>query len=268
MSKHPIAEQRLVVRAPGTDNVLVARNVPLGDDRTIGLRMDLYRPAGAPDARLPAVVFVTGYSDTGSEKVLGCRLKDMASYVDWGRLVASAGMTAITYENEDPFRDANVLLRHIRDNAARLRVDEARIALWSCSGNVPTALALLQENRAHEERGIRCAALCYGYMLDGEGRDDVARAAQRWGFVVPNTPPALDSLARVPMLVVRAGRDDMPGLNESIDRFVAEALRANLPVTVVNQCTGPHGFDIFDATHDSRRAIRQIVGFLSMHLLE
>jgi len=69
------------------------------------------------------------------------------------------------------------------------------------------------------------------------------------------------------MLVVKAGRDEMPGLNESIDRFVARALPANLPVTVVNQPTGPHGFDIFDATDQSRTVIRQIPGFLSVHLL-
>jgi hypothetical protein len=42
----------------------------------------------------------------------------------------------------------------------------------------------------------------------------------------------MTDLPNVAMLIVRAGRDQMPGLNVSIDQFVAKALELNLPVTV------------------------------------
>jgi len=35
------------------------------------------------------------------------------------------------------------------------------------------------------QSGIACAALCCGYMLDGNGYDDVARAAAQFGFANP-----------------------------------------------------------------------------------
>ena len=263
MTKNPITEQRLVLRVPGTDDVVVDRDVPFGGGASGNLRMDIYRPSAEETAPLPVLVFVTGYSDAGGRKLLGCALKDMASYMDWARLVASFGIAAITYENEEPVRDVHLLLRHIEQNAGPLNIDTARIGLWACSGNVPNALALLQ----HDEP-FKCAALCYGYMLDTAGSDDVARAAAQWGFVNPAAAMAPDRLARTPMLIVRAGRDDTPDLNASIDRFVARAVQENLAVTLVNHPDGPHAFDILDDSAESRTAIRQVVAFLGANLLE
>jgi len=264
MSKHPIAERRLVVITPAMETVVVQRDTPFGGEASPHLRMDIYRPSEDAAAPLPVVIFVTGYSDVGSRQMLGCKLKDMASYVDWARLIASSGMIAITYENEEPVRDLRLLLRHIRANAVSLGIDPARIGVWSCSGNVPNALALLQQ----PDEPIRCAALCYGYMLDTDGSDDVASAAEKFGFAAPAVRIDPEPFRRLPMLVVRAGLDEMPGLNQSIDRFTAQALGANLPVTVVNHATGPHAFDILDSTEESRMTVLQILQFLTLNLLE
>jgi hypothetical protein len=67
-------------------------------------------------------------------------------------------------------------------------------------------------------------------------------------------------------MVVRAGQDAVPGVNVSIDHFVASALARNLPVTVVNHTTAPHSFDLLDDTEASREVIRQILAFLRIHL--
>jgi acetyl esterase/lipase len=69
------------------------------------------------------------------------------------------------------------------------------------------------------------------------------------------------------MFIARAGRDEMPHLNDSIDRFVEKALEANLPITLVNHPEGPHAFDLFDDSEASRNVIEQLLGFLRLHLV-
>ena len=54
----------------------------------------------------------------------------------------------------------------------------------------------------------------------------------------------------------------MPGLNATIDRFVAEALRLNLPLTLVNRATAPHAFDLVDETDISSETVKRMLGFL------
>lgn len=262
MTRHPITEQRLALRTAGMGRVRVDRDIPFGRNAR-GLAMDVYRPPGAAARPGPAVLFVTGYSDVGGRALLGCNLKDWAAYTDWARLVASSGMIAITYTNADPVRDARELLRHVEANAEVLGIDAARLGVWSCSGNVPTALALLQERD-----DFRCAVLCYGYLADLPGHDEVARACERFGFV--NATAGIDASrsSGVPLLVVRAGRDEMPGLNASLDRFVAHALAANLPVSLVNHPDGPHAFDVSNETEGTRGVIRQILAYLRAGLVE
>ena len=67
-------------------------------------------------------------------------------------------------------------------------------------------------------------------------------------------------------MVVRAGQDAVPGVNASIDQFVAAALARNLPVTATNHPTAPHSFDLLDDTEASREVIRQVLAFLRFHL--
>lgn len=62
-------------------------------------------------------------------------------------------------------------------------------------------------------------------------------------------------------MLVRAGQDAVPGVNTSIDHFVAAALARNLPVTVMNHPMAPHSFDLLDDTGASREVIRQILAF-------
>jgi hypothetical protein len=237
----------------------VLRDLPYGSAAPLQ-RMDVYRPSGAHEASVPAVILVTGYSDVGSRKMVGCSLKEMASYIGWARLIASAGMIAIAYETEEPVRDTKALFAHIESHSASVGIDPSRLGVWSCSGNVPNALAVLQTEN------VACAALCYGYMLDEDGFDEVAKAAAQFGFATGAPAPTLDALRDVAMLVVRAGRDETPGLNASLDRYVARALAENAYVSVLNQPDGQHAFDLLDDTDRSRSAIRQILGFLSTHL--
>jgi hypothetical protein len=159
----------------------------------------------------------------------------------------------------------HAVLDHVRQHATSLNVDEHRIGIWACSGHVPNALSLLMQDAPGS---LKCAALCYGYMLDLDGSAGVAKAAAQWGFVTPSAGRSVDDLRRdVPLFLARAGQDQQPGLNDAFDRFVARALGRNLPLTCVNHPTGPHAFDLFEDSETSRDIIGRILAFLRFHLL-
>lgn len=266
VQKDHISKKTVVYEMPGTDGVTVHKDVEYGVVNDDALTMDIYYP---PDyqcgARVPAVVIVTGYPDSGFHSVLGCKFKEMGSSKSWGRLIAASGIVAITYSNRKPVEDLDALLDHIRFNAASLGVDESRIGLWASSGNVPLALSVLMREA---RECMKCAVLCYGYTLDLEVANGVAEASRRWGFVNPCAGKSVDDLPKdIPLFIARAGKDEMPHLNETLDQFLFKALTCNLPVTCVNHPTGPHAFDLFDDGEISCEIIRQILAFMRFHLL-
>lgn len=56
-------------------------------------------------------------------------------------------------------------------------------------------------------------------------------------------------------------------MNDSIDRFVNEAVVGNIPLTFVNHPTGVHGFDNKESEAErSREIIREALAFLRTHL--
>jgi hypothetical protein len=57
-----------------------------------------------------------------------------------------------------------------------------------------------------------------------------------------------------------------PGLNDALDRFVAEGLKRGLPLTLVNHPSGPHAFDLFDDSEMSRQAVAQAIDFLRIRI--
>jgi hypothetical protein len=262
---HAITRKPVLYEMPGMDAVRVCRDVEYRTTDAGALTMDIYYP---PDteraARVPAVIFVAGYPGDGVERMLGCKFKEMASSISWGRLTAASGLAAIVYTNREPEADLYALLQHVRQNAAALGIDETRIGIWACSGNVPLALAVLM--RADDD--LKCAVLCYGITLDLDAATDVAEAAGQWGFANPCAGKSVDDLPKhIPLFIVRAGQDEIPHLNETMDRFMAGALSCNLPVTLVNHPAAPHSFDLFYDSETTREIIQQILTFMRFHLL-
>jgi hypothetical protein len=257
-----LTAKKVVYALPGMDAVKLQRDVEYQVTEAGALTLDLYAPPDWKEGeRRPAVIFVSGYSDQAAEKLLGCRLKDMGAYISWAQLVAASGLVGVTYSTREPVADLEALLRYLRQHAAALGIDENRLGVWSCSGNVPVALSFLMREP------FQCAALCYGIMLDPEGSIGLAEAAAYFGFVNPCVGKSVDDLPpELPLLLVRAGHDETPRLNETLDHFVAAALARNLPVTLANHATAPHAFDILDASELSREMIRRILAFLRFHL--
>jgi hypothetical protein len=112
-----------------------------------------------------------------------------------------------------------------------------------------------------------CAVFGYGCLLDLDEATSVADAARQFGFANPGAGRTMADLRRdVPILITRAGRDQFPAMNASIDAFMRQGLVDNLPITLVNHAEGPHAFDLFDDSRASRDIVRQTLRFLRQHL--
>jgi len=258
---HEISKKKVVYETPEMNDVIVRRDIEI---RT-AVQLDLYYPPDWPNnGPRPAVIIVAGYPDPGFQAALGCRYKEMQSTISWARLIATVGMVAVTYTTAEPATDAHAVFQAVRQNAATLGLDDRRMGVCACSGHVPVALSLLMHDA---DTHLKCAALCYGYMLDLDGATGVSEVARKVGFANPCAGRSVADLRRdTPLFVVRAGRDELPHLNETLDRFVAAALACNLPITIANHAGAPHAFDLFHDSETSREIIRQILAFLKFHL--
>ena len=155
--------------------------------------------------------------------------------------------------------DAEDVLNFVREHAADLRVDRERIGICAFSGNGPTALSLLVGPATQ----LQFAVMCNTYMLDLEGDTTVADMAARIGFAAPNSGRSVCDLDQdMPIFLVRSGRDETPGLNQSLDRFAEQAIESNLPLRLVNLPHAPHGFDTLHDTEESKTTIQEILTFM------
>jgi hypothetical protein len=174
------------------------------------------------------------------------------------------GLAAIAATNEDPAADLLAGFEAVSRLGEDLGVDPSRAGIFATSGHVPTAFSALMRDFPFD---VSAAAFAYGYTLDLDGSDAVARAAASFRFANPCGGRSLDALRTgVPLLLVRAGCDEMPGLNASLDAFAAGAWERDLPLTVVNHPEAPHAFDLFHDVARSRTIIEEIVRFLATAL--
>jgi hypothetical protein len=259
-----IFTRRVCLQLDGMDAATIRRDLAYGstDD---GLRFDLYYPPHETGAgRWPAVIVACGYPGKMEPPRTTLTYKEIGWTISMCQLIAMSGMAAIAYTNREPVGDLHTLIAHVHADAASLRIAPARIGILAVSGNVPTALTTIMTDAV---RPPACAVFGYGCLLDLDGASDVADTAQQFGFANPNAGRTLANLRRdVPVLITRAGRDQFPGMNASIDRFIPRALVENLPITFVNHADGAHAFDLFEDSRESRDVVRQTLRFLQQHL--
>lgn len=250
-----IAKKRVRYQLPGMDDLPVRRDIRYGATSGHALPMDIYYPRD-PDPRPPVVVVAFGYPDPEGG------IRQFGPYTSWAQLVAASGMAMVLYGSQAPAEDIYEVLRHLRRDADALGVDAARIGLFSASGNVPVALSTLMG-----DPDIRCAALLCGYTMDADGATAVADASREYGFVDACAGKSVDDLPTdVPMLFVRAGRDQAAGLNAALDKVVARSIARNLPLTLINHAEGAHSFDCDEDSSITREVVRQVLAFLAFHL--
>jgi acetyl esterase/lipase len=264
-----MARMRVVYTLPGMEAVAVQKNVvykEAGDPPT-PLHLDVYAPPGLEKGeRRPAVLFIHG----GPVPAPG--IKEWGVFVSHGQLAAASGMVGITFHHRffspelapEADKDVADLVAYVRKNAGDLGVDRERIALWAFSGGGPFLARWIAEPPEYVRALVAYYAVLdirepLGGHPDKLSRDTRARLSPVAQLAASTRP--------VPMLIARAGQDD-PRLNATLDAFVAEALKQNLPFEVLNHPDGRHGFDILDDDARSREILARTLAFLKANLGE
>jgi len=258
---------RVVYTLPGMETAAVQRNVvyKTAGEPEAPLHMDVYAPAGVDKGeRRPAVVFVHG----GPVPRAGA--KDMGVFVSYGQLAAASGFAGITFNHRfyspdlaaQADDDVADLVAYVRKNAADLGVDRDRIAVWAFSGG-----GLFLARWIGEPPAYLRALVSYYAVLDirepPPGQPDKLSSDVRARL----SPVArlATSTRPVPLLIARAGQDN-PYINTTVNAFVAEALKQNLPFELLNHPDGRHGFDILDDDARSREIVARTLAFLKGNL--
>jgi dienelactone hydrolase len=165
---------------------------------------------------------------------------------------------------QDVNKDIDDLVKYVISNADNLGIDKNKIAIWSFSGGVPfgmyTGLSGFFDY-------IKCIISYYGFgdfnsvgqffsiNLDAEIMEkfSLSTLVQKNASLVP------------PLLIARAGLDNKL-LNESIDKFIIEALQNNVSIDVLNHSAGQHAFDLFNNNDRTYEIINKSLDFLKLHL--
>lgn len=257
----------VVVALPGMDAVDYTPNLRYAADDDPSLLLDVYRPPGAsPGERLPAVLFIHGGTDTRT------RPKDWGVFQSWGRLAAVSGLVGVTFTHRLGFPETRVregaadvaaALRYVSTHAARFGIDPDRVCLFAFSAGGP----MLAPYMAGAPPAIRCLVGYYPFMdirqTEHHGQSETEETRDTYSNILRVGDPG----RKTPLLLARAGRDEIPTLLDSIDRFTAAALAADYPLTLANHPQAPHGFDNEVDDARSREIVLETLSFLKHHLL-
>jgi hypothetical protein len=261
-------ELSVVYKVPGMENVIIKKDLEYFAEQGTVLTVDMYYPPGFKfETNLPAVLVVFGYSNEAAKKLVGTRLKDWSWYRSWGKLIAASGMIALIYETDSPETDLNFLLQFLQDRADEFCVDRYRLGIYSCSANVPTALVNCMDKT---KKYFRCAAFYYGFFLmtDQKNIQEIESLSEKMGFSTPKLNAELKLRDDLPLLIVRAGLDNVPHLNNTIDQFISKAVSQNLQINFINYAKGQHGFDAYDDNDLSREIIKKTIDFWKFYLFK
>jgi acetyl esterase/lipase len=170
-------------------------------------------------------------------------------FAAYGELAAACALVGVMFNHrlyaltdyERAQSDVAAAIDYVREHAAELNVDADRIALWYFSGGGPLMTALLRDRAEY----VRCLLGFYAYLSPAEH--------------------VRNKVSGLPIFIARAGLDQ-PAINQSIERFVQEALAGNAQLDLMNRPTGRHGFDILDDNDRSREIIARAVAFAQVHV--
>lgn len=258
----------VVYRVAGMDKVKVKSDLKYTDVNNPNLLMDIYSPPNlAKGEKRPAVIFIHG--SAGAEAAP----KNWGVYTSWGRLVGASGLIGVNFTHrltgrktslEDAASDLAASINYVRANADSLNIDKDRICLAAYSGGG----VLLAPAMRDKPEYVRCLVGFYAFMdISQSGNlftlNESKENLQKFSSINYLTKDG-DKIA--PIFIARAGRDQIPTLADSIDRFIREALAKNVALTVANHPNGVHGFDNQTDDERSREIIQSAIAFMKSHL--
>ena len=225
-------------------------------------------PNPLPSTPPPVVLFIHG--SVGAQY----QPKNWGIFQSWGRLIAAARMVAVSFTHRlgypnplfgEAAADHRAALAFVRANAGSWGADADRLAMMAWSGGGPLLSAGLREKPPF----LRCLLAFYA-LLDARSYPPFADHESR--EALESFSPVLclqnGGSAIPPVFIARAGQDELPPVNDSIDRFFSRALAVNAAVALMNHPRGEHGFDNQNDDSRTREIIRAAIAFLEAHLLE
>ena len=220
-------EPRFLYPPPAAGSVSVSRDVQYGTAAGASLLMDVYKPAGKSGTPHPALIFFNTASGPQRSNAFSS---------GWAQAAASNGIVGIVPDlrQGSQSQDFALLVAHLTARAADHGLDREAIAVYAGSGNVFTALPLVEDPA---QVAIKAAVMYYG------------------------SAPVKQFRLDLPILYVRAGLD-RPALNRGIGELVSLAVAQNAPITVLNHPTGYHAFEIFNDDEATREIIGRTLEFV------
>ena len=263
-----IVMKPVVYRVAGMEQVKVISDLNYTGTESKYRKMDVYIPQGlGKSERLPAVILIHGGT---SEQYTP---KDWGIFTSWGRLLAASGMVAVTFTHRLGFpktllnegaSDTNDAINYVRNNADSLNIDKDRICLISFSAGGPLLSMAMREKPSY----VRCLVAFYSFMdvqqSEAHRNSETPETVKKFSDITYLTEGDAGKIA--PLFIARAGQDEVPTMNDSIDRFIREAISKNMAITVMNHPQGSHGFDNRNDDERSREIIQAAIAFMKLHL--
>jgi acetyl esterase/lipase len=256
----------VVYKVPGMDRVKVVENLKYTKTDNPNVLMDVYLPPDLAKAeKRPAVIFIHGGAKTEYTP------KDWGVYTTWGRLIAASGFVGVAFTHrleypnkslENAAQDVTAAINYVRANADKYNIDKDRICLIAYSAGGPILSLAMRGDMPY----VRCLVGFYAFMDIQQSDYQKAETPETVKAFSPITYLQKDASKIPPMFIGRAGRDEVPTMDDSIDRFVNEALAKNIALTLMNHPQGVHGFDNQNDDERSREIIRSAIAFIQIHL--
>lgn len=258
----------VVYKVDGMDRVKIVQNLKYTKTDDANVLMDVYQPPNPAKAeKRPVVIFIHGGVKTEYTP------KDWGVFNSWGRLAAASGFVGVTFTHrleypnkslENAAQDVTDAINYVRANADKYNADQDRICLIAYSAGGP----LLTLPMRGAMPFVKCLVGFYSFM-------DISQS----DYKRTETPEIVKAFSAItylekdadkipPMFIARAGRDEVPTMNDSIDRFIQKAIDKNISLNFANHPNGVHGFDNQNDDERSREIIRKVLEFIKIHLSE
>jgi acetyl esterase/lipase len=158
--------------------------------------------------------------------------------------------------------DVRDAVKYVRENADKYHIDKERICLIAYSAGGPLLTLAMRGDMPF----VRCLVGFYAFMDIQQSDYRKTEKPETVKAFSPITYLQTDASKIPPMFIARAGRDEVPTMRDSIDRFINEALAKNIALTFANDPQGVHGFDNQNDDERSREIIRAAIEFIRLHL--
>lgn len=253
--KHPLREATNIERR-GEEVGNRADSSPIAIDLTL--------PKPVRDKPVPVVILIHG----GLPDEASIRPKAWQVFRDWGTALAASGVAAIMFDHslgvprrrlDQSLGEIDAVLSWLAKEGPRLGIDTQRVGAF-----VFSAGGLFVPELLNDRRPLRIDRVAMFYpstgVVPGSPTAAVTDAALTERMSLSAAAARL-SKQRSPLLIVRSGGDELPGLLKLLDETLIGLLAADARVELVNIPGAPHNFNSLTDSADARAAIDRALAF-------